>query len=107
MAFSRKPEQAAPVSGSGFGTADDFIGLDVSVSVRRIEQVAEPTPVGEIVPAVGGGCGDLTARAVRQNLVLRRARRRKRCRCRRQANRLKLGRPHDISMTLICLWTIE
>ena len=54
MALSRKPEQAAPVSGSWFGTAGDFIGLDVSVSVRRIEQVAEPAPVGEVVPVMEG-----------------------------------------------------
>jgi len=54
VAFSRKPEQAAPVSGSWFGSAGDFIGLDVSVSVRRIEQVAEPAPVGEVVPVMEG-----------------------------------------------------
>jgi transglutaminase-like putative cysteine protease len=54
VAFSRKPEQAAPVSGSWYGTDGDFIGLDVSVSVRRVEQVTEPVPVGEIVQPVGG-----------------------------------------------------
>jgi len=42
VAFARKPEQAAPVSGSWLGEASDFAGLDVSVSVRRIEPVAEP-----------------------------------------------------------------
>lgn len=42
VAFSRKPEQAAPVSGSWFGAADDFAGLNVSVSVRRVETIAEP-----------------------------------------------------------------
>jgi transglutaminase-like putative cysteine protease len=42
VAFSRKPEQAAPVSGSWFGAAGDFAGLDVSVSVQRVEQPVEP-----------------------------------------------------------------
>lgn len=46
VAFSRKPEQAAPVSGSWFGAAADFAGLDVSVSVRRVDAVAEPVVVG-------------------------------------------------------------
>ena len=40
VAYTRKPEQAAPVSGSWFGEADDFAGMDVSVSVRRVEQPA-------------------------------------------------------------------
>ncbi|HXZ08635.1 MAG TPA: transglutaminase family protein [Paraburkholderia sp.] len=47
VAYTRKPEQAAPVSGSWFGSAQDFIGMDVSVSVRRIEPPAEPAFVGE------------------------------------------------------------
>ena len=47
VAFTRKPEQAAPVSGSWFGAAQDFIGMDVSVSVRRIEHPAEAALVGE------------------------------------------------------------
>ncbi|MGT2476774.1 transglutaminase family protein [Paraburkholderia terrae] len=47
VAYTRKPEQASPVSGSWFGAAQDFIGMDVSVSVRRIEQPAEPALVGE------------------------------------------------------------
>ncbi len=45
VAFSRKPEQAAPVSGSWSGAAGDFAGLTVSVSVRRVEQAAEPVVV--------------------------------------------------------------
>jgi transglutaminase-like putative cysteine protease len=45
VAFSRKPEQAAPVSGSWFGAAGDFAGMDVSVSVRRVEQMVEPVVV--------------------------------------------------------------
>ena len=46
VAFTRKPEQAAPVSGSWFGEAGDFAGMDVSVSVRRVEQPAEPALAG-------------------------------------------------------------
>jgi len=45
VAYSRKPEQAPPVSGSWTGEADNFAGLDVSVSVRQVEQMAEPTAV--------------------------------------------------------------
>jgi len=41
VAYTRKPEQAAPVSGSYFGAAQDFAGMSVSVSVRRIEQVED------------------------------------------------------------------
>ena len=47
VAYTRKPEQAAPVSGSWFGAAQDFVGMDVSVSVRRIEPPAEPVFIGE------------------------------------------------------------
>ncbi len=46
VAYSRKPEQAAPVSGSWFGAGSDFAGMDVSVSVRRVEQLAEPALAG-------------------------------------------------------------
>ncbi|GJH25033.1 transglutaminase family protein [Caballeronia novacaledonica] len=49
VAYTRKPEQAAPVSGSWFGDAADFIGMDVSVGVRQIERPAEPVPIGESV----------------------------------------------------------
>lgn len=42
VAYTRKPEQAAPVAGTWFGAAADFIGMDVGVSVRRVEQAAEP-----------------------------------------------------------------
>jgi transglutaminase-like putative cysteine protease len=45
VAYTRKPEQAAPVSGSFFGEAEDFVGMDVRVSVRRVEmeeQVGQP-----------------------------------------------------------------
>jgi len=41
VAFTRKPEQAAPVSGSFFGAGQDFAGMGVGVSVRRIEPLAE------------------------------------------------------------------
>ena len=46
VAFARKPEQAAPVSGSWFGAAEDFAGLDVSVSVRRVDPVTETAVAG-------------------------------------------------------------
>jgi transglutaminase-like putative cysteine protease len=45
VAYTRKPEQAAPVSGSWSGAASDFAGMDVSVSVKRVEQPAEPVLV--------------------------------------------------------------
>jgi transglutaminase-like putative cysteine protease len=47
VAYTRKPEQAAPVSGSWFGSAQDFIGMNVSVSVRRIVRPGEPALIGE------------------------------------------------------------
>jgi transglutaminase-like putative cysteine protease len=40
VAFTRTPEQAAPVSGSYFGASGDFAGMSVGVSVRRVEFVA-------------------------------------------------------------------
>lgn len=45
VAYTRRPEQAAPVSGSWFGAAGDFAGMDVQVSVRRIEPPAGNAPV--------------------------------------------------------------
>jgi transglutaminase-like putative cysteine protease len=36
VAVARDPNQAAPVSGSWFGDADAYIGMEVSVKVRRI-----------------------------------------------------------------------
>jgi transglutaminase-like putative cysteine protease len=42
VAFTRTPEQAAPVSGGWTGDASDYLGMDVSVNVRRRQ------------PAVGG-----------------------------------------------------
>jgi len=41
VAYTRKPEQAAPVSGSYFGAAQDFAGMSVGVSVRRVEPPSE------------------------------------------------------------------
>ena len=46
VAYTRRPEQAAPVAGSWFGSAADFIGMDVVVSVRRVAQPAEPALAG-------------------------------------------------------------
>ena len=45
VAYTRKPEQAAPVSGSWFGAAQDYIGMDVTVSVRR--SLASRSSVGQ------------------------------------------------------------
>ena len=42
VAYTRRPEQAAPVSGSWFGAGADFIAMDVGVSVRRVEAQTEP-----------------------------------------------------------------
>jgi transglutaminase-like putative cysteine protease len=41
VAFTRKPEQAAPVSGSYFGAGQDFAGMTVRVSVRRVNVASE------------------------------------------------------------------
>jgi transglutaminase-like putative cysteine protease len=37
VAFTRTPEQAAPVSGSWSGDPGSFLGMNVSVSVRRVD----------------------------------------------------------------------
>lgn len=37
VAYTRTPEQAAPVSGAWFGSASDYLGMTVKVSVRRID----------------------------------------------------------------------
>jgi transglutaminase-like putative cysteine protease len=36
VAVARDPKQAAPVSGSWFGPADAYLGMDVAVNVRRV-----------------------------------------------------------------------
>lgn len=46
VAYTRKPEQAAPVAGSWFGAAQDFAGMDVLVSVHRIETPEEALLAG-------------------------------------------------------------
>ena len=51
VAYTRKPEQAAPVSGSWFGAAADFAAMDVAVSVRRVEPMTEPAVVASAVSA--------------------------------------------------------
>ena len=43
VAYTRKPEQAAPIFGSYFGEGEDFLGMDVRVSVRSL-QVLDETP---------------------------------------------------------------
>jgi transglutaminase-like putative cysteine protease len=36
VAFARDPKLAAPLTGSWFGSASDYVGMDVKVSVRRV-----------------------------------------------------------------------
>ncbi len=51
VAYTRTPEQAAPVTGSWTGSASDYLGMAVKVSVRRIDAEAayaiERDPTGE------------------------------------------------------------
>ena len=35
VGIARDPSQAAPISGSWFGESDDYIGMTVSVTVKR------------------------------------------------------------------------
>ena len=42
VAYTRTPEQAAPVSGSYLGDAADFLGLQVQVKVSRVEPQTKP-----------------------------------------------------------------
>ncbi len=44
VAFTRTPEQAAPVSGGWTGDANDFLGMEVSVNVRRRLATEPVTP---------------------------------------------------------------
>ena len=44
VAFTRTPEQAAPVSGAWTGDAGDFLGMDVAVNVRRRLPAVPGTP---------------------------------------------------------------
>lgn len=44
VAFTRTPEQAAPVSGSWDGEASDFLGMSVEVKVSRIDPVVPAAP---------------------------------------------------------------
>ncbi len=37
VAYTRTPEQAAPVSGGWFGAGNDYLGMTVQVSVRRMD----------------------------------------------------------------------
>lgn len=43
VAITRTPEQAAPVSGSWDGMAQDFLGMNVEVQVRRLDAAIVPT----------------------------------------------------------------
>ncbi len=42
VAYTRTPEQAAPVSGSWKGEASDFLGMSVDVQVRRVDPPPAP-----------------------------------------------------------------
>lgn len=48
VAFTRTPEQAAPVSGGWTGEASDYLGMEVAVNVRR--KTTEPNETGEAMP---------------------------------------------------------
>lgn len=54
VAFTRTPEQAAPVSGGWTGEASDYLGMEVSVNVRRrsTESAASASGVADTVDAV-------------------------------------------------------
>ena len=41
VAYTRTPEQAVPVSGTWYGAANDYLGLDVQVNVRRVNPLPE------------------------------------------------------------------
>jgi hypothetical protein len=51
VAYTRTPEQAAPISGGWFGAGNDYLGMTVQVSVRRIDAETATTdpeePFGE------------------------------------------------------------
>jgi len=51
VAYTRTPEQAAPISGGWFGGGSDYLGMTVQVSVRRIDAETaianEEDPYGE------------------------------------------------------------
>jgi transglutaminase-like putative cysteine protease len=51
VAYTRTPEQAAPISGGWFGDGGDYLGMTVQVSVRRIDAETATTdpdePFGE------------------------------------------------------------
>jgi len=51
VAYTRTPEQAAPISGGWFGGGNDYLGMTVQVSVRRIDAEMATTdpeePFGE------------------------------------------------------------
>ncbi len=44
VAYTRTPEQAAPVSGSWEGDAADFVGMQVQVQVRRVDPPPDAAP---------------------------------------------------------------
>ena len=46
VAFTRTPEQAAPVSGGWTGDPNDFLGMQVTVSVGRRQPAVAGAPVG-------------------------------------------------------------
>jgi hypothetical protein len=57
VGIARDPSQAAPISGSWFGETDDYIGMTVSVTVkRRADAMGARRPVVS-VEAARGRCG--------------------------------------------------
>ena len=49
VAYTRTPEQAAPISGGWFGGGNDYLGMTVQVSVRRIDAETATADVEELV----------------------------------------------------------
>lgn len=50
VAYTRTPEQAAPVAGSYYGKPEDYLGMNVLVSVRQLEtppDIDAPAVIGE------------------------------------------------------------
>ncbi len=44
VAYPRTPEQAMPISGSWFGAANNYLGMNVQVQVRRVAGIPEDAP---------------------------------------------------------------
>ena len=43
VAYARHPGQAIPLVGSWFGEACDFLGMSISVAVRKLGDIEDPS----------------------------------------------------------------